>query len=282
MERYTQPIKLGKIFFNWRGDTMKINGTNIILLNEQEEVLLHLRDDKPDIPYPNRWGLPGGHIDEPETPDECILREIKEELGLELQQVRLFVAAERSYGTEHTYWVRAHFRVEDITLTEGQGVQWFPYLEIQQMPLIYEDNRILDDFFTQRPFEEKQMTLGSSSAPWKRSAQEFPIEPTRNGALKRVLIRHEEVQSALMFLNEVFVAPDETIGRHQHEDMEEIFYFIDGEGVMELGEEIQLVKPGDRVIVPLQTPHVLQNTGEREMRFVCFGVKVLPQAIGNG
>lgn len=134
---------------------MKINGTNIIFLNAEQKVLLHLRDDKPDIPYPNRWGLPDGHIDEPETPEECILREMQEELGLQLQHIRLFTAVERAYGTEHTYWVRAHFQPEEIHLSEGQGVQWFSYPEIQKMPLIYEDNRILDDFFAQRPFLEE-------------------------------------------------------------------------------------------------------------------------------
>ncbi|HEU5376240.1 MAG TPA: NUDIX domain-containing protein [Ktedonobacteraceae bacterium] len=134
---------------------MNIHGTNIIFLNAEQEVLLHLRDDIPDIPYPNQWGLPGGHRDAHETPEACILREIQEELGLTLPHVHLFAAAERSYGTEHTYWVRAHFQPEDIQLSEGQAVQWFPYHEIQQMELIYEDNRILDEFFTQRPFEDQ-------------------------------------------------------------------------------------------------------------------------------
>ncbi len=63
-----------------------------------------------------------------------------------------------------------------------------------------------------------------------------------------------------------------------HGDMEEVFYFLDGEGVMSLEEEVQPVAPGDRVIVPIKTVHVLENTGDTEMRFVCFGVKVLSEA----
>ncbi|HEU5378824.1 MAG TPA: NUDIX domain-containing protein [Ktedonobacteraceae bacterium] len=134
---------------------MRIDGTNLIFLNDQQEVLLHLRDDKPDIPYPNMWGIPGGHVGEGETPEECILREMQEELGLCLSEVFLFVAAERSYGREHTYWTRANFRPEDIALAEGQGIQWFSYAAIQRMTLIYEDNLILDDFFVQKPFERR-------------------------------------------------------------------------------------------------------------------------------
>lgn len=149
-------LELILFYIEIRSCKVKINGTNIILLNNEHKVLLHLRDDKPEIPYPNRWGLPGGHIDESETPEECILREMQEELGLTLQNVRLFAAVERTYGMEHTYWVRANFQPDDILLSEGQGVQWFSYPEIQKMPLIYEDNRILDDFFAQHPFLEEE------------------------------------------------------------------------------------------------------------------------------
>jgi len=61
---------------------MKIHGTNIILLNDMQHILLHLRNDKPDIPYPNMWGLPGGHMDEQETPEACIRRDIETAIQL--------------------------------------------------------------------------------------------------------------------------------------------------------------------------------------------------------
>lgn len=82
-----------------------------------------------------------------------------------------------------------------------------------------------------------------------------------------------------MFLNEVYVAPGEQVERHQHEDMEEIFYFLDGEGMMQLADETQSIKPGDRVIVPAHIPHVVENTGNQDMRFLCFGVKEMPDEV---
>lgn len=107
-----------------------------------------------------------------------------------------------------------------------------------------------------------------------RHVDDIPKEPTRNGALKRVLLRHEDVDSPyLMFMNEVYVKPGETITAHQHTDMEEIFYFLEGQGVMEIAGETQPVMPGDRIIVPMQINHVLTNTSDTEMKFVCFGVK---------
>ena len=84
-----------------------------------------------------------------------------------------------------------------------------------------------------------------------------------------------------MFLNEVYVAPGERVERHQHEDMEEVFYFLEGEGSMQQLEESQSVKPGDCVVVPMRIAHVVENTGSVEMRFVCFGVKSLPDDLWN-
>ncbi|GMQ79629.1 MAG: hypothetical protein BMS9Abin03_055 [Thermodesulfobacteriota bacterium] len=43
---------------------MKRKGTSIIFVNDKKQVLLLLRDDKPGIPYPNMWDVPGGHVDE--------------------------------------------------------------------------------------------------------------------------------------------------------------------------------------------------------------------------
>lgn len=113
----------------------------------------------------------------------------------------------------------------------------------------------------------------------KRSLKDIPMEPTRHGALKKVLVRHEEVTTSLMFLNEVYAAPGETIAAHEHEDMEEIFYFLDGEGSMQIEEEVLMVAAGDRIIVPMRKIHILQNTGEEPMRFICFGIKVSPERI---
>jgi 8-oxo-dGTP diphosphatase len=47
-------------------------------------MLAILRDDKPDIPFPGLWDLPGGGREGGESPEDCALRETREELGLVL------------------------------------------------------------------------------------------------------------------------------------------------------------------------------------------------------
>ena len=49
-------------------------------------ILTILRDDKPTIPYPNMWDLPGGGREGDETPFECAAREVYEELKIQLSK----------------------------------------------------------------------------------------------------------------------------------------------------------------------------------------------------
>ncbi|MDB5237189.1 MAG: hypothetical protein JWL88_291 [Parcubacteria group bacterium] len=51
----------------------------------QGSLIVYLRDDKSDIPHPNRWDFPGGGREGTETPLECITREIEEEFALKLK-----------------------------------------------------------------------------------------------------------------------------------------------------------------------------------------------------
>jgi 8-oxo-dGTP diphosphatase len=125
-------------------------GTNIVMVNPAGEVLLYLRDDKPTIKFPNTWCLPGGYVEPGERPEECIRREIEEEMGVVLDEVRHLVSATRSYGVEHTFWTEIDLDLDQIVLTEGQRLKWFTRAEIETRELGYEDNAILAGFFTAR------------------------------------------------------------------------------------------------------------------------------------
>lgn len=49
-------------------------------------ILTILRDDKPTIPWPNLWELPGGGREGDESPFECVAREVYEELTIQLSK----------------------------------------------------------------------------------------------------------------------------------------------------------------------------------------------------
>lgn len=67
------------------------------------ELLVIRRDQKPDIPWPGRWDLPGGGREGVESPEACVLRETREEVGLVLAASDLVWA--RSYRQSNgTVW----------------------------------------------------------------------------------------------------------------------------------------------------------------------------------
>lgn len=60
-------------------------GCKIALICEGQ-ILTILRDDKPTIPWPNLWELPGGGREGDESPFECVAREVYEELNIQLSK----------------------------------------------------------------------------------------------------------------------------------------------------------------------------------------------------
>ncbi len=58
-------------------------GTTAVVLNEAGEVLLEKRADN------GFWGLPGGSVDKGESVAEAIVREVREETGLDVDVKRL-------------------------------------------------------------------------------------------------------------------------------------------------------------------------------------------------
>lgn len=65
----------------WDGSAF--GGTKIALVCD-DRVVAYLRDDKPEIPFPGLWDLPGGGREGEENPIACALREVEEEFGLSL------------------------------------------------------------------------------------------------------------------------------------------------------------------------------------------------------
>ena len=61
-----------------------------LLFDKNGKLLIYLRDNKPDIPFPNHWDLFGGMIEEGETPGQALVREVEEELGITLGSYKKF------------------------------------------------------------------------------------------------------------------------------------------------------------------------------------------------
>ena len=131
---------------------MKRKGASIIFVNDNRQVLLFLRDNIPSIPYPNMWDVPGGHVEKFESPEYCIVREMKEEMNLILGDFELFSEIEFEDRIEYTFWAKANFDIDKIELTEGQKLKWFTKDEAKRTQLAYGFNEIVEKFYNQALF----------------------------------------------------------------------------------------------------------------------------------
>ena len=60
-----------------------------ILEQSDGRVVLQLRSDIESIANPNKWGLFGGHVEAGESPNAAMLREVEEELSIQLRADKL-------------------------------------------------------------------------------------------------------------------------------------------------------------------------------------------------
>ena len=106
---------------------------------------------------------------------------------------------------------------------------------------------------------------------WEPGSHEDPQKP---GVYKKVLVRREEAdpESKLMMFQLCKIPPYTTHVAHSHPTMDEIFYFTEGKGEIEVDEEKETIVTGDRIIVPAGQVHKIRNTGKVELKFIGLGV----------
>ncbi len=56
---------------------------------------------------------------------------------------------------------------------------------------------------------------------------------------------------------------------HRHLKTEEIYYILEGVGLMQVGDESQQIGPGDAVAIPPGAKHQITNVGTVPMKFLC-------------
>ena len=104
---------------------MEFSGAKLALFLGDDLLVLR-RDDRPDIPYPNHWDLPGGGREGEESPKDCALRETYEETGLTLQSEDLVWTASYLRPVRGRVWffaahLPAERQAEIVFGSEGQG-----------------------------------------------------------------------------------------------------------------------------------------------------------------
>ena len=87
---------------------------------------------------PGTWCPPGGHVEMFETIKECAIREVREEAGIEITNIKFMVYSEDPYRENETHYVTFHYVADWMSGEpqphdgENEDWYWFAWNELPE------------------------------------------------------------------------------------------------------------------------------------------------------
>jgi mannose-6-phosphate isomerase-like protein (cupin superfamily) len=85
------------------------------------------------------------------------------------------------------------------------------------------------------------------------------------GEIIRELAGLAQATARRLSLAEVTITPSGGSREHYHRQMEEVYYLLQGQARITLGEETRVIGPGDSVVIPVGAPHKIVNVGDTDV-----------------
>ena len=91
-----------------------------------------------------------------------------------------------------------------------------------------------------------------------------------DNSLLRELLHPDKAELAISYsLAHATVKPGQISIPHKLKTSE-VYYVLEGEGIMHINEETQRVHPGDAIYIPPKSRQFIQNTGKIDLVFLCI------------
>jgi len=103
-----------------------------VIINKHNQLLIAKRAE--DKPMPNKWEFPGGKLEKGESLEACAIREIKEELQIDIS-IDTYVGFENIHYKDkdfclHLYTAHMTEDKQDIILNVHTALAWVDYKEL--------------------------------------------------------------------------------------------------------------------------------------------------------
>lgn len=117
------------------------------IIERDGKVLAAQRSERMNLPL--KWEFPGGKIDPGESPEECLKRECREELGVEIGVGRALSVVTHSYSPTFTvtlYPFLSTILSGEIVLHEHTAVVWTEPEKLSSLDWAEADRPIIDEY----------------------------------------------------------------------------------------------------------------------------------------
>ncbi len=119
------------------------------IIDWQGKVLISLRPKGKD--FPNIWEFPGGKIKNNETPEECLIREIKEELLIEISKKSLKPLSFITHTYENLHvtifsYICRHWKGTPVA-NEKQRILWVEIENIKNYKFLPGSNNLVLELY---------------------------------------------------------------------------------------------------------------------------------------
>jgi len=120
-----------------------LNVTCAIII-QKDKFLVTQRDGNSDHPF--QWEFPGGKIKDQESPEDCIKREIMEELSIEVTILRKMFSVTHDYGFKKIKLIPflCSLNTGEIRLNDHHDFQWISMDEIGNIELCEADRLLIN------------------------------------------------------------------------------------------------------------------------------------------
>ena len=113
------------------------------IVMEGNKVLVTQRSEH--MPHPLKWEFPGGKLKEGETPERCIKREIREELGVEIEVQQLLPSVKHIYSKNAIKLIPFICRIKsgEIALSEHHSFRWTDCADLDKIDFLEADVEVV-------------------------------------------------------------------------------------------------------------------------------------------
>ncbi|MGF1586105.1 MAG: (deoxy)nucleoside triphosphate pyrophosphohydrolase [Bacteroidales bacterium] len=119
------------------------------IIEDDSRVLCAQRSEL--MPLPLKWEFPGGKVEADEEPEECLIREIREELGISISIIERLVSSKHTYPGQKTFELvpfRCRLAGGELDVKEHKQVKWLKKTELKELDWAEADIPVLNNYLS--------------------------------------------------------------------------------------------------------------------------------------